>query len=112
MAIDKKNAKRNYKENPPMIGVYLIKNKVNNKCFVGSSTNIPGIFNRIKFELKLKVHRNPKLMADWLEFGEENFTFEILDEIKPNENPNYNYADDLAVLVNLWLEQLPPCEYM
>lgn len=112
MTIDKKNAKRIYKENPPTIGIYLIKNNINNKCLLGASANIPGIFNRIKFELKLKVHRNPKFMAEWFEFGEENFSFSILDTIEPEKDPNYDYSRDLAALLELWVEQYPPCDYM
>ena len=104
--LDKKAIKRNYKENPPMIGVYLIQNKINGKFLIGGSENIPGIFNRIKFELKLKTHRNKQFLADWLEFGEDNFSFEIIDTIEPNNEFAYNYGEDLAVLIDLCMEKI------
>lgn len=40
--------------------------------------------------------------------GSENFVFEILDELQPNPDPNYNYSVDLAFLEELWLEKLEP----
>ncbi len=108
MGKSKKELIKEYKENPPPMGVYQIRNLVNDKILVGTSTNLPGVFNREKFQLNLGGHPNKGLQADWNETGGDSFDFEILDELKPTENPGYDYKEDLAFLEEIWLEKLQP----
>ena len=49
-------------------------------------------------------------LTDWREFGEENFEFEILDQLEPLDTPDYKPADDLKVLEAIWLDKLQPFE--
>jgi hypothetical protein len=42
------------------------------------------------------------------EFGEENFAFEILAEVEPTDDPNFNLSDELTLLEQIWLEELQP----
>lgn len=104
----KKKLKTIYKETLQPMGVFQIRNLANDKVFVSSSKNLEGIFNRYKFQLKMGGHPNKDLQKDWNEFGSENFAFEILEELFPRENPDYDYRDDLTFLEDLWLEQLKP----
>jgi hypothetical protein len=104
----KKELKEEYKQNPPQMGVYQIRNIVNEKILIGAALNIPGIFNRHKFQLGLGTHRNKALQAEWNEFGGESFAFEILDEIAPDKEPGHDYRTDLALLEKLWLDNLEP----
>ncbi|MBA2494154.1 MAG: GIY-YIG nuclease family protein [Acidobacteria bacterium] len=90
------------------MGVFQIRNLVCEKVFVGSTLNLDGIFNRSKFQLKAGVHPSKMLQADWNEFGAENFAFEILEEVFPRENPDYDYKSDVECLEDLWLEKLEP----
>ena len=90
------------------MGVFQIRNLVNEKVFIGSSLNLDGIFNRHEFQLKMGGHPNKPLQSDWNAFGSENFAFEILEEVFPRENPGYNYREDLEVSEDLWLEKLEP----
>ncbi len=106
--MNKKDLKREYLETRRPIGVFQIRNTVSGKVFVGSSINLEGIFNRSEFELKAGGHRNRSLQADWNKVGAENFVFEILEEVFPRDNPDYDYAADLEVLEDLWLEKLEP----
>ncbi|MCP4473599.1 MAG: GIY-YIG nuclease family protein [Gammaproteobacteria bacterium] len=109
--IDKQTLKQHYKENPPPMGIYLITNKVNGRRLLGASRNIPGIFNRIKFGLKSGNERNSLLLADWEKYGEEQFSFEIVDELEPTADPNHDYIKELQTLLQLWQDKLPNCEY-
>jgi hypothetical protein len=104
----KKELKREYQQNQPAMGVWQIRNIVNDKVLVGAALNLPGILNRHQFQLKMGNHPNQKLQAEWNEFGSENFAFEILDELAPREEPGYDYRTDLAFLEDLWLEKLEP----
>ena len=108
MSDKKKDLKREYKLNHRPMGVYQIRNIVNDKVLVGSTLNLPGIFNRYKLQLKMGNHPNAALQAEWNEFGAESFVFEILDELTPRENPGYDYHEDLTSLEDLWLEKLEP----
>lgn len=104
----KKQLKREYKLNHRPMGVFQIRNLVNEKVFVGSSLNLPGIFNRHKVQLQTGGHQNKVLQADWREFGAASFAFEILDELTPKEDMAYDYREDLTLLEDIWLEQLQP----
>jgi group I intron endonuclease len=100
--------KKTYKQNPPAMGIFQIKNVQNGKIFVGSSLNLAGILNRHKFTLELGSHNNKSLQSDWNEYGAENFQFEVLDYLKPKDDPGHNYSQDLLILEELWLEKLQP----
>jgi group I intron endonuclease len=106
--IDKKEMKRQYKQNPPPMGIYQIRNLVNGKLLIGNSKNLNGKLNSHKFQLNSGVHINPELQKEYNQYGEENFVFEIVDKLDPKEDPAYNYDDDLITLEELWLEKLEP----
>jgi len=67
-----------------MIGIYRIKNLVNNKCYYGSSKQIEKRFDRHKRELKNNIHINCILQRAWDKYGENNFIFEIVEECDIN----------------------------
>ena len=104
--MNKKDLKRKYKETLRPMGVFQIRNTVNEKVFIGSTLNVDGVFNRHRFQLNAGNHPSKTLQSDWNELGSESFAFEVLEEIFPRENPDYDYATDLEVLEDLWLEKL------
>jgi len=90
------------------MGIYLIRNLVNGKVFVGSSVDLPAMFNRLRFQLAAGAHPNKPLEADWKLFGGPKFEFEVLEELVHRDDPNYDYKADLEALEDLWLEKLEP----
>jgi len=101
--------KLEYKNRPQNIGIYQVKNEINGKILIGSSLHLDKAFNRLIFGLNYgDIHQNKELMKDWQEYGQENFSFQILDQLKPSEDPLYDYRDDLETLEVLWLEKLQP----
>lgn len=90
------------------MGVFAIRNMVNDRVLVGVSVNLNGIINRHKFELTMGSHRNKRLQAEWNEFGSGNFAFEILDELRPGEDAQFDIRAELAFLEQLWIEKLQP----
>lgn len=106
--MDKKAAKLAYKASRRPIGVFLIRNLVNDKVFVGSSMDLTAIFNRIRFQLAAGAHPVKDLEADWKRLGAAKFEFEIAEELVPREDMNFDYKSELELLEDLWLEKLQP----
>jgi len=60
-------------------GIYIIRNLVNNKIYIGSSVNIKRRFSQHKSTLRHNTHRNKHLQNAWNKYGEINFEFVILE---------------------------------
>jgi hypothetical protein len=104
----KRELKAEYKQTATPMGVYRIRNLVNDKVFVGAAQNLPGIINSNRFQLGCGSHPNKSLQAEWDAYGSEAFAFEVLDELTAAEGPGCDYRADLASLEELWLERLEP----
>ena len=106
--MDRKARIREYKKTPRPMGVYRVRNTVNGKSLVGSSVDLPAMLNRQRAQLKMGAHSNRTLQKDWSEFGPEAFEFEVLDTLKPPDQPDYDPTGDLRVLEEMWLDKLSP----
>jgi hypothetical protein len=95
-----------YKETEIPMGVYQIKNNLNGKIFVGSGLNLQGMINRSQFELKMGFHRNKALQEDWNQQGEAAFSFEILQQFKPDKESKRDILKKLQDLEKAWVLQL------
>lgn len=104
----RKDIHREYKERAIPAGIYQVKNTINGRVLLGSSLNLEGPLNRHKFMLKIGSHTNKSLQTDWDEFGPDSFIFEILEEVKIKDDPNFNLKDELTLLEQIWLEELQP----
>jgi hypothetical protein len=109
--MDRQQAKLDYKNRKPNMGIYQITNRDNGKIYVASSRNLDGTLSR--FEMALKHNwgwdaANHELNREMKEQKPEHFILEILDRLKPNDDPYYNYSEDLKTLEELWLERLQP----
>lgn len=65
-----------------MLCVYQIRNLTNDKVYVGSTLNYTRRRNNHKMRLRLNKHHSQHLQNAWNRYGQENFVFEILEEIK------------------------------
>lgn len=73
------------------LGIYQIENKINGKIYIGScSDENLHIEGRIEhghfYRLRRGTHPNPKLQYAWNKYGEENFSWSILQEITDTTN--------------------------
>lgn len=109
VGMDKKNLKITYKFADRPMGVYQIKNRANGKVLVGSSMNLDGRRNRFGFEVKHGSIANDRaIRQDWEQYGAENFEFEVLELLKPGDDPDQDYRGALAALEQAWLDKLQP----
>lgn len=60
-------------------GIYAIRNLVNGKRYVGSAVYLTGRFCDHRKRLRLGKHHSIKLQRAWDKYGEENFSFEVLE---------------------------------
>jgi hypothetical protein len=104
----RKQIKQDYKNTPKPMGVFLIRNLVRDKVFLGIGLDLPGIINRHKFQLSQGIHQNTRLQNDWNKLGSRNFAFEILDQLGLASDPTVDHEEDLKSLEKLWLEKLQP----
>jgi hypothetical protein len=104
----RKELKLAYKQTFLPMGVYQIKNNMNGKIFIGSSSNLPGIFNRHRFQLNAKTHSNKELQEDWDVCHSQAFTFDILETITPDKIPQEDWSKAITELEVKWLDKLQP----
>ena len=105
---DKKQLKRDYQQQPRSIGVFLIRNNVNDKIFLGVGRDLAGIINRHEFQLRNGIHLNKELQRDWNEGGSDSFAFEIVDQVNPPNDPHFDVERELAFLEKFWWAKLQP----
>ena len=74
------------------VGIYCIENIINHKRYIGQSRNINARIAGHKNLLKKNKHDNLHLQRSWMEYGEQNFLFYILELCtidKLNEREKY-----------------------
>lgn len=108
--MDKKKRKElvtRYKLSFPCMGIFSIRNKTTGKQLIGQSTNLNGVLNRHRLELRQGVHRNRALMADWHLLGEDQFVLEIIEQLQQRPEPGFDYASELDRCMAAWCEKVP-----
>jgi hypothetical protein len=106
--IDKKKLKEEYKQIVQPKGVFVLRNKVNGKVFLGSSLNLKNKDLTLKMSLRNGNHFNFALQEEWNKFGEGAFEYEILETLEIKDDPGYNYNEDLEILEMMWVDKFQP----
>lgn len=105
----KKEIKDIFKEIKLQIGVFQIRNMINHKIYIESSTNLASIWNRHLFQLNSGLHPNKELQDEWTVFGQDNFAFEILCEIKQDDTKTTDhYRKEAKQFEAMFIEELQP----
>jgi group I intron endonuclease len=68
-----------------LTGIYKILNKINNKVYIGSATDIRKRWRDHKWYLNHNIHHNSHLQSSWNKYGVEAFEFTILLECSIDE---------------------------
>jgi len=106
----RKELKEDYKHMKFKMGVFQIKNNINGKIFIGSSLDLMAIWHAQKLQLDMGMHQNGNLQKDWTEYGSENFSYEILDEINETKDNTTDYKKEVKTLENMIIDDLQPFE--
>lgn len=102
----KKDLKQAYKEMNFRKGVFQLRNKRNNKVFIGSSMDLDRAWNSLRVQLQTGNHFNEQLQRDWLEQGEADFVYEIVEVMK--EDPAADAKQGIKTLEKLVMMELEP----
>jgi len=104
----RKELKEEYKQMKFRMGVFQVKNKINGKIFIGSSTDLVAIWHAQKLQLDMGIHPNSDLQKDWNEYGAENFVYEIKEEINQTDDRQIDFAKEIKTLEEMIIEELQP----
>lgn len=66
-------------------GIYMIKNKVNGKFYIGSSVNLHNRKNQHWARIRNGSHSNKTLIKSFKKYGEDSFEFIIIENVITNE---------------------------
>lgn len=103
----KKELKSQYKQMRPPMGVFIVRSKINNKCYIEATHNLRASINRARFQLEVGSHPNRELQQEWKELNKDNFVIEILEELKYDKDESKtDYSEELAILQFIWEEKL------
>ena len=104
--IDRKELKNEYKNQKQPAGLFAVRNKPENKLFIGTSLNLPAKLRGITFELETGSHAFQNLADDFNRFGKEQFEIFILDQIEVKDETNQELRSELETLEKMWIEKL------
>ena len=82
---NKKAAIAAYEKNKTIAGIFAVRCAATGQVWIGQSSNLDTIQNRIWFTLRLGSHSNRDLQSAWATHGAENFSFEALERLKDEE---------------------------
>ena len=63
------------------IGIYQIRNENNCKVYIGQAVDIVGRWCVHRCQLAKGIHHSPHLQRAWIKYGEDAFSFSILEEV-------------------------------
>lgn len=103
----KKELKQQYKQMKPPMGIFIIRSKTSNKCYLQTTQDLRGVINGAKVRLEGGMHPFRELQKEWKEFGADNFTIEILENLEyDKDEAKTDYSEELALLKMIWEEKL------
>jgi hypothetical protein len=103
----KKELKLQYKQMKPDMGIFIIRCKNNNKCFINAVHDLRGAQNGALVRLGAGMHPNKELQKEWKEYGSDAFTIEVLETLKYDKDEiKTDYTEELTLLQMIWEEKL------
>ena len=88
---------------PPM-GIYAIRDRASSHLLIRASRDVHAALNRARFELRMGMHADRVLQAEWNRGGAEGLAFEVLELVKEREDAGFDYAGELKALQQIHRE--------
>lgn len=90
-------------------GVYKITNLINNKIYLGSSSDLRSRKKSHLFLLRNNNHPNKHLQNSYNRYGDNNFKWEIIEYVEFNENKEI-LKKNLLEREQHWIDELKVCD--
>ncbi len=101
----RKEAIAEYKNRKIPRGTFVVRIGDNGTTWVDSTPDLYAAKNGILAALRMGVHRNPELQAEWNAHGEAAFRYEVLEQLEDDLAPMV-WRDLLKDKRKQWLERL------
>jgi len=103
----RKELQEAYKQMKPDMGIFMIQSLDTKKCTIEVDHNMKAKMNRRKIQLQTNGHPVLELQQEWNQYGEDNFNFEVLEQLKYGKDEDKtDYSEELAILLMVWEEKL------
>jgi group I intron endonuclease len=83
---------------PEVSGIYVIRNTINGKVYVGSAINLRQRWSVHLKMLRQGVHHSPLLQRSWTKYGPDAFVFEVIEHVSDRK--------DLIAREQHWIDTL------
>jgi hypothetical protein len=90
--------RQSYTEREKRAGIFQVRNMANGRVLLASALDLRGPLNRVAFELDMKSTRHPELKHDLEGFPRDAFVIEVLEEVKPRNDPDFDPMKELEIL--------------
>jgi hypothetical protein len=98
-----------YKQRRIFGGIYRVTNTRNGMYLLDHTPNLQAKQNSFSFQVSSGSCFHHKLEKDWVAFGSQAFTFEILEELEKKKDASQEeFIEDLKTLEQLWSDKLDP----
>ncbi len=74
--------------------------------FFGTTANFHGMLERHRLLLQWGKHTCAQLQTSFNIWGEDSFSFKVLEMLKKSDEPDYDYKGDLEILALIWSDKL------
>lgn len=90
-------------------GIYIIKNIIDGKIYVGSACNLKSRINNHIWSLRKNKHANIKLQRAYDKYGENSFTFNVLEFVDIDRDDS-RFKEILLEREQYWIDKTRACE--
>lgn len=104
--LSKKELKEYYKNRKVTGGAYRVTCSGNDRTWIRFTKNMEGEKNKYEFFLSTNSCPEPGMLTEWNRYGSKSFSFTVLEEIEKGESQtDREFADDVAVIYEMWIEK-------
>lgn len=90
--------RQTYAERVKRAGIFRVRNTANGRVLLGSALDLRGPLNRVAFELDMRSTRHPELKRDLEKYPRDTFVIEVMEEVEPRDDPDFDPENELGLL--------------
>ena len=105
MTIDKREARREFKEKKNPRGIFALRCAASGEVWVSASVNLNSAQTGLWFLLRNGMHHNKPLQAAWSTHGAEAFSFEVLERFD-EDDPAASMTSTMMERQKHWEQEL------